>query len=98
MKKKLPYANGRKKTFCCLVAGVNGGGKTTTIGKLAYYWKSRGYRVRIVAADTFRSAAVEQLALWAEKASVSFTSDEKKEPASLAFEGIKHAQEIKKIL
>ena len=91
--KRLPMPMEEKKPFVVLVAGVNGGGKTTTIGKLAYYWKSRGYRVRIVAADTFRSAAVEQLALWAEKASVSFTSDEKKEPASLAFEGIKHAQE-----
>jgi fused signal recognition particle receptor len=51
-----------------LVVGVNGSGKTTSIGKMAYYYKQRGRRVVLGAADTFRAAAIDQLKIWAERA------------------------------
>src|SRR5439155_25510689 len=53
-----------------LVVGVNGVGKTTSIAKLAEYWKSQGQRVVLAAADTFRAAAIDQLKLWAERVGV----------------------------
>ena len=59
-----------KKPYIILVVGVNGVGKTTTIGKLAYQFKKKGYSVMLGAADTFRAAAIEQLEVWAERANV----------------------------
>lgn len=58
------------------MVGVNGSGKTTTTGKLAAHWKADGYKVRIVAADTFRAAAVEQLNVWADRANVPLEKGE----------------------
>lgn len=75
-----------------LVVGVNGNGKTTTIGKLAHQLAGQGRRVALVAADTFRAAAVEQLQRWAERASVSFhRGAENADPASVAYAGLETA-------
>lgn len=72
-----------------LVVGVNGAGKTTTIGKLANYLIQSGAKVTIAAADTFRAAAVDQLATWAERAGARLVSaDSGSDPASVAFKAI----------
>jgi fused signal recognition particle receptor len=77
-----------------LVCGVNGNGKTTTIGKLASYYKSSDKTVMMAACDTFRAAAVEQLKVWAERSnSIFVTGHEKAEPASVAFKAM---EEFKK--
>ncbi|MEB3702871.1 Signal recognition particle receptor FtsY [Candidatus Bealeia paramacronuclearis] len=70
-----PYAqsleiNRTQKPFVVLVVGVNGTGKTTTLGKMAKRWKDQGYQLSIVAGDTFRAAAVEQLEAWGKRAGV----------------------------
>ena len=76
-----------------LVVGVNGSGKTTTIGKLASQFKAAGKNVVIAAGDTFRAAAVEQLQVWGERAGVPvLTAPEGSDPASLAFDAMKKAQ------
>lgn len=78
-----------------LVVGVNGSGKTTTIGKLASQFKEAGKSVVIAAGDTFRAAAVEQLQVWGERAGVPvLTAPEGSDPASLAFDAMTRAQEI----
>ena len=78
-----------------LVVGVNGSGKTTTIGKLASQFKAAGKSVVIAAGDTFRAAAVEQLQIWGQRAGVPvLTAPEGSDPASLAFDAMTHAQEI----
>lgn len=72
-----------------LVVGVNGTGKTTTVGKLAARLREEGQRVVLVAADTFRAAANEQLALWAERAGVEIVESRSgADPASVAFDGV----------
>lgn len=77
-----------------LVVGVNGSGKTTTIGKLASQFKAAGKSVVIAAGDTFRAAAVEQLQVWGERAGVPvLTAPEGSDPASLAFDAMSKAQE-----
>ena len=76
-----------------LVVGVNGSGKTTTIGKLASQLKSAGKSVVIAAGDTFRAAAVEQLQVWGERAGVPvLTAEQGSDPASLAFEAMTQAE------
>ena len=76
-----------------LVVGVNGSGKTTTIGKLASQFKAAGKSVVIAAGDTFRAAAVEQLQIWGQRAGVPvLTAPEGSDPASLAFDAMTHAQ------
>ena len=76
-----------------LVVGVNGSGKTTTIGKLASQFRAAGKSVVIAAGDTFRAAAVEQLQIWGERAGVPvLTAPEGSDPASLAFDSITKAQ------
>ena len=76
-----------------LVVGVNGSGKTTTIGKLASQFKAAGKSVVIAAGDTFRAAAVEQLQIWGERAGVPvLTAPEGSDPASLAFDAMTQAQ------
>lgn len=78
-----------------LVVGVNGSGKTTTIGKLASQFKAAGKSVVIAAGDTFRAAAVEQLQVWGERANVPvLTAPEGSDPASLAFDAMTKAQEM----
>ncbi|RBI76082.1 signal recognition particle-docking protein FtsY [Roseovarius sp. TE539] len=76
-----------------LVVGVNGSGKTTTIGKLASQFRAAGKQVVIAAGDTFRAAAVEQLQIWGERAGVPvLTAPEGSDPASLAFDAMEKAE------
>ena len=83
----------RQKPQVVLVVGVNGSGKTTTIGKLASQFKAAGKSVVIAAGDTFRAAAVEQLQIWGQRAGVPvLTAPEGSDPASLAFDALTKAQ------
>ncbi len=76
-----------KKPYILLVIGVNGVGKTTTIGKLAHQYKKAGYKVVLGAADTFRAAAVDQLNIWADRVGCDFYSKGMNaDPAAVAFE------------
>ena len=79
--------------YVMLVVGVNGVGKTTTIGKLAKYLAEAGSQVVIAAADTFRAAAVDQIATWADRAGATLIrpKTEGQDPASVAFEGVEAA-------
>ena len=81
-----------KKPYVVLVVGVNGVGKTTTIGKLAANLRAQGKKVVIGAADTFRAAAVEQLVIWAERAGVDIVKQGMgSDPASVAYDAVKSA-------
>ena len=81
-----------KKPYVIMVVGVNGVGKTTTIGKLAYQFKQAGKKVYLGAADTFRAAAVEQLVIWGERVGVPVIKQQMgSDPASVAFDTIKSA-------
>ena len=81
-----------KKPLVVMVVGVNGVGKTTTLGKLAARYKAMGKKVMIGAADTFRAAAVEQLEIWAGRAGVSIVKQGMgSDPASVAFDTVKSA-------
>ena len=87
-----PAADFSKKPYVILVVGVNGVGKTTTIGKLAHLFKSQGKKVILGAADTFRAAAVDQLVIWAERAGVDIVRQAMgSDPASVAFDTVKAA-------
>ncbi len=78
------------KPHVILVVGVNGVGKTTTIGKLAYNFKAAGHKVVLGAADTFRAAAVDQLTIWSERTGVDIVKKEMgSDPASVAFDTVK---------
>jgi fused signal recognition particle receptor len=80
------------KPYVIMVVGVNGVGKTTTIGKLAYQFRAAGKTVLLGAADTFRAAAVEQLTIWAERAGVPIiTQGMNADPAAVAFDTVKSA-------
>ena len=71
-----------------IVVGVNGSGKTTTSAKLAQFFKNENKKITLVAADTFRAAAVEQLKIWADRISVNFISNtNSSDPASIAYDG-----------
>jgi fused signal recognition particle receptor len=84
--------NAAARPAVVLVVGVNGSGKTTTIGKLATRLRREGKRVMLVAADTFRAAAAEQLAIWAQRsASELIRGAEGADPASVVFDGIRAA-------
>ena len=81
-----------KKPFVIMVVGVNGVGKTTTIGKLAYQFKQAGYKVMLGAADTFRAAAVEQLVIWGERVGVPVVKQNMgSDPASVAYDTLNSA-------
>ena len=81
-----------KKPYVIMVVGVNGVGKTTTIGKLAYQFKQAGYKVMLGAADTFRAAAVEQLVIWGERVGVPVVKQKMgSDPASVAFDTLNSA-------
>lgn len=81
-----------RKPYVIMVVGVNGVGKTTTIGKLAASLKSQGKKVILGAADTFRAAAVEQLQIWADRAGVDIVRQEMgSDPASVAYDTVKAA-------
>lgn len=82
-----------KSPCAILVVGVNGVGKTTTIGKLAHYYKSEGKRILLAAADTFRAAASEQLEIWGSRAGVQIiTHDEGSDPAAVIFDAVQAAK------
>jgi fused signal recognition particle receptor len=84
----------RRKPQVVLVVGVNGSGKTTTIGKLASQFRAAGKSVVIAAGDTFRAAAVEQLQVWGSRAGVPvLTAPEGSDPASLAFDAMTKAEQ-----
>ena len=81
-----------KKPYVIMVVGVNGVGKTTTIGKLAYQFKARGQNVVLGAADTFRAGAIEQLQVWANRAQVPLIKQKRgSDPASVAFDTLNAA-------
>lgn len=81
-----------KKPYVLMVVGVNGVGKTTTIGKLAYQFNKAGYKVVLGAADTFRAAAIDQLQIWADRVGVPMVRQEMgSDPASVAFDTLKSA-------
>lgn len=78
-----------QKPYVIMVVGVNGVGKTTTIGKLAHHFKSEGKKVVLGAADTFRAAAVDQLVIWSERVGVAIVKQEMgSDPASVAFDAV----------
>ena len=80
-----------------LVVGVNGSGKTTSIGKMAYYYKQRGRKVVLGAADTFRAAAIDQLKIWSERADVDIIAHEPgADPGAVIFDAIRASQESRR--
>jgi len=82
-----------KKPHVVLVVGVNGSGKTTTIGKLAKYYRDQGLKLSLAAADTFRAAAVEQLKIWGERTGSPVVAREQgADAAGLAFDALEQAQ------
>jgi fused signal recognition particle receptor len=84
---------GDKKPYVIMVVGVNGVGKTTTIGKLAYQFKQNGMSVYLGAADTFRAAAVEQLDIWGQRVGVPVVKQKMgSDPASVAFDAVSSAK------
>ena len=81
------------KPHVVMVVGVNGVGKTTTVGKLAYHYKSSGKKVMLGAADTFRAGAIDQLQIWADRVDVPLVRQEMgSDPASVAFETLESAK------
>ena len=81
--------DGRKTPYVLMVVGVNGVGKTTTIGKLAYQFKKQGLKVVLGAADTFRAAAIDQLQVWADRVDIPMVrQDMGSDPASVAFDAL----------
>ena len=90
---KIPNdAAGNKMPYVLMVVGVNGVGKTTTIGKLASQFKKQGLKVVLGAADTFRAAAIDQLQVWADRTGVPIIRQEMgSDPASVAFDSLKSA-------
>jgi len=81
-----------KKPYVIMVVGVNGVGKTTTIGKLAHQFKKQGYSVVLGAADTFRAAAIDQLQVWADRVGVPLVKQQMgSDPASVAFDTLQSA-------
>ena len=86
---ELPKTQG---PYVLMVVGVNGVGKTTTIGKLAHQFKNKGYNVVLGAADTFRAAAIEQLGVWGARTGVPVIKQEMgSDPASVAYDTLQHA-------
>lgn len=81
-----------KRPYVIMVVGVNGVGKTTTIGKLAHQFKNKGFKVVLGAADTFRAAAIDQLEVWAERVDVPLVKQKMgSDPASVAFDTLSSA-------
>lgn len=88
----IPKKDGNKMPYVLMVVGVNGVGKTTTIGKLASQFKKQGLKVVLGAADTFRAAAIDQLQVWADRTDVPIIRQEMgSDPASVAFDTLKSA-------
>ena len=87
-----PLAAERHRPFIIMLAGVNGAGKTTSIGKLAKYFQAKGKSVLLAAGDTFRAAAREQLAIWGERNQVAVISQQGGDPAAVIFDAIQAAR------
>jgi len=87
---ELNYKDNELNTY--FICGVNGVGKTTLIGKLAYNFKSKGKKVIVAAADTFRAAAEEQLDIWSKRSGAEIIRHDKADPASVVFESIQKAK------
>lgn len=87
---QLNYKDGELNTY--FICGVNGVGKTTLIGKLAYSFKQQGKKVMVAAADTFRAAAEEQLDIWSKRAGAEIIRRDKADPASVVYEAIQKAK------
>jgi len=87
-----PFEIAAHKPFVIMVAGVNGTGKTTSIGKLAKWLQRQGLSVLLAAGDTFRAAAREQLAAWAERNRIAVIAQEGGDPAAVIFDAVKAAQ------
>ncbi len=86
------HVPGNTKPYVIMVVGVNGVGKTTTIGKLAHQFKSKGKKVVLGAADTFRAAAIDQLQIWADRTDVPIIKQKMgSDPASVAFDTVQSA-------
>ena len=83
------------ETNVVLFVGVNGVGKTTSIAKIANKYKNEGKKVMLVAGDTFRAGAVNQLKEWADKLNVSFYGDDRKDPSAVIYDGVKQAKDEK---
>ena len=89
-----PWDFSKSKPFTIMVVGVNGVGKTTTIGKLASQYSGQGHKVVLAAADTFRAAAVNQLEIWGRRTNCEvIKSKEGADPSSVVFDAIKYAKE-----
>jgi fused signal recognition particle receptor len=89
----VPLSTGERPLTTIIMVGVNGNGKTTTIGKLASKFKQEGKKVMIAAADTFRAAAVEQIQVWGERAGIPVvTGAFQADPASVAFQALEKAK------
>ncbi len=94
LKNEAPLVISRNEIYTIMMVGVNGSGKTTTTGKLAFNLKDEGHRVTLVAADTFRAAAVEQLDLWARRADVKIVRQAANaDPAAVVFDAMRSAKE-----
>ncbi|MDP1791700.1 MAG: signal recognition particle receptor subunit alpha, partial [Methylibium sp.] len=87
-----PLVLGETRPTVIMVAGVNGAGKTTSIGKLTRHLADGGLKVLLAAADTFRAAAKEQLAVWADRNRVEIVSQEGGDPAAVSFDAVKAGQ------
>lgn len=88
----IPYESREAKPYVISVVGVNGTGKTTTIGKLSKLFSENGKRVVLAACDTFRAAAVEQLRIWSDRSDVDFVSQgQGADSAAVAFDAVSHA-------
>jgi len=88
-----PLAKGKERPTVFLILGVNGVGKTTTIAKLAYRYKRLGQKVLLVAGDTFRAAAAEQLKVWAERVGCDIVAQKSgADPGAVTYDGIRAAQ------
>jgi fused signal recognition particle receptor len=96
LKNEAPLVIPHDKIYTIMAVGVNGSGKTTTTGKMAYNFKEEGHQVTLVAADTFRAAAVEQLDLWAKRAGVKIVRQaENADPAAVVYDAMRIAREGK---
>ena len=85
--KPLPYSE--HQPFVILVVGVNGSGKTTTIGKLARHWKQEGKKILLAAGDTFRAAAIDQLRVWADRSDIPCISQKSgADPSAVAYDAV----------
>lgn len=93
IKNEKPFMIPRDQLYTIMVVGVNGAGKTTTIGKMAHQFKKEGRSVLLAAADTFRAAAIEQLAVWSQRVDVPLIKQQiDADPAAVVFDAIRAAK------